>query len=449
MNAGARVFGGQWDEEAKAYTRWAIKGYERAFRKLQVAVGKEIPTVVRGRMFHAEHSWMVRFCAFLLAYPKGAKVLTLAEAQDLAKTVNLRKPSKEPVRAWAHAKPDGGDRPLVSFGPVDRAARRLTDDILHSVWGISPYEYACKGRGRDAATRSWLSTHKKGKAKRHVRADISNFYGSVNHDELVKMIPLPESITRNSILIPTTKHIIISNRTLTSEETVRSGLPQGSRPSARVAGKIIQSMVEDLPSAIAVISHGDDILVAARNDDEAEAVKSALVSRVAKHPVGPFKLKIAEVIGPGRPNDFLGYMIRHQSAAYGGGAKVTPSHKAITRFQRRTASALVLLPNATRCDAIEARCDAWAASFGAWQGRAGGSSIAVVAMYEESVSAMNAFRWYVSNRKRTFKSFRDIQTFFDSCFRPYVGGSASETCIVSRVLFEMRVRSGLARLTQS
>src|SRR5205823_6204264 len=107
-------------------------------------------------------------CALLLGYPKGGPDTTLVLAMKFATLVSLRKPSGEPVRVRVQKKPDGGERLICRYGRLDRSAKRLSDDILRVLGGVSPYEYSREGRGRDAAIRNALHSFNKGGVRRFV-----------------------------------------------------------------------------------------------------------------------------------------------------------------------------------------------------------------------------------------------------------------------------------------
>ena len=167
--------------------------------------------------------------------------------------------------------------------------------------------------------------------------------------------------------------------------------------------------------------HGDDILVGIETDDEAEDVKSALVSRAAKHPAGPFKLKMIEVIQLGTPNDYLGYMFRHRPKEYGGGARASASRKAILRCQRRLACKLALTAPSHDLGVAEVHFRRWVKSFGAWGAGQHAVDFAMLDLWDEVLSVVCAFRKHLDTNKLTFNSLAEALGLFEKEFLPSVG----------------------------
>ena len=419
LNAAHRAFGKTWPPQAKECVRKHAKRYRKELLKLEAAQLRGRKHQVRRRSFMVEHSYSCRFCAFLLGYPKSGKALTLAQAKKLSEQVNLRKPSVEKVRVREMEKPEGGKRVIMAFGPRDRAAKWLADSILRAIWGISPYEYSRQGRGRDAAIRETIHSFNEGGARRIIKVDIKGFYPSVDMEKLEPLIPLPLSVIRTTLRIPKTKAIDLSLAPTTSENAVRMGLITGSRPSALIASRVFEPMLQNLPGARLALNHGDDGIVTVRTDEQAETVKMTLALRATEHPCGPFKLKELEILRMGTVHDILGYMLRHRAKIYGGGARISVSPKAILRFQRKLARYLALRPISSWEQIAEKKCRGWVASFGQWKHDGSVVDIALQELEDEVYPVLIAFQKHVKGKG--FPSFADLMKLFDADFLPSIG----------------------------
>jgi hypothetical protein len=340
-----------------------------------------------GPLFMVEHSFAARFCGIVLTRRKHEKNIALARVLKLAAEVRTRTPTDEPVKANTHHKPDGGTRTIANFGWRDRAARRITKDILSIVMGESPYEHARKGRGRETATQKLLTALNQGGVKRLVVGDLAGCYPSVSQKWLYDVMPLPKAIIRNCVLINDEKTI---RGTTYSVFAVQEGIPQGSPSSSLVVGHIMKQILDGAGPVACKLSYGDDFTVGVTTDDQVEAAKSALAQQVAGHPAGPLKLKHLTVIQPGEPNNFLGYMYRHSNPIFGPDRiRVSASPKAILRFQRKAAIRLLLVPD--KVGALEAMTTNWARSFRSWPGRETGAAVALAAAMFDVIPVVRDF----------------------------------------------------------
>jgi hypothetical protein len=425
MEAGACVLAVEWHdptkaEETKAYVKRMAKKYVRGLLQLRAAVDTGDKKRIRKRSFHVEHSLGGRFAAVLLGHAAKGQKLTLSTTICRAKELRLRSPTAEHVLAQTLPKPDGGHRVISSYGPMDTSAKRLGTDILQVVWGVSPYEYSRKGRGRDAAIRNALHGFNEGGVKRYERTDVKNFYPSVDKKWLVSSIPMAAAISRNVFLISDDKQIIWTHGDEASEATVRAGLPQGSRPSALIASKLIEAVVDGVQGVSLAISHGDDVLLGVAPGADAEVVRSALVSRFAKHPAGPFQLKIVEDIKLGRPNDFCGYMLRHRAAQYGGGARASASRKAILRQKKQVARKIVFVGRSHEEDCLTTYLEHWVKSFGEWGAGETAVDVAIAELQWSVFRVVNAFRPFVRKHTLTFHSLQEAADLFEAAFVPLI-----------------------------
>jgi hypothetical protein len=421
MNAAYRVMIFDWTSQTKDRVRFLGRSYVRQLnRYAKVCASKKGPQA-GARAYHLSNSYAARFCNFLLAYPNSGPTLKLGQVEAAAVLVHPRKPSGETVHAWTKDKPEGGFRILAAFGPLSRAAQNLVLAILRPSWGISPYEYSRKGRGRDAALRSALHDYEHGGVRRWVLADILNCYPSVSQEALFKIIPLPESMIRNIILIPSETNISLkSNPHSLSFGTVLSGLPMGSLIAPYIMSKLLEHVLADLAMAPA-ICHGDNILLGVGDDEKAAIATGTLASRLAEHPAGPFKLKEVETIRRESDHDFLGYRIRRRKPPYAGEVRASVSNKAIRRFQRRTAGKIALLPWGTWADVVERRAESWAESMGEWGGRGHGVDIAVVEFVKRVYPVVTAFQRHIHGVGcKGFVELAALQAKFDQIWLPLI-----------------------------
>lgn len=417
MNGAVRVFGCPLRPDIDAFVRKQAAKYLRELRKLAVTAKAGATKQARGRSFELEHSFAGRFCALLLSYPKGARLLTLHQAVVKAEEVVTRRPTHEPIKATVHAKPEGGVRTTFSFGVGDRAAKRLVDDMLRVTNAPNPYEFSCRGRGRDAAIRTVLKAFEKGGVQRLVRIDLENFFPSHRRAAMLHGINLPRSVVENVVLIHREKIIYAPH---TSSNPARSGLPQGSRPSSFLASKTAETLLTALPHARLALCHGDDLLVGVRTDEEAEDVKSTLASRCAEHPAGPFVMKEVEVMKLGKDHDFLGYQFRYRDQHFGGGARASASRKAITRFQRKLAAGLVTLTSG-ELDVAEEKITRWVKSFGAWGAGENAVTIGLIDASFEVLPLVSQFRALARHQKPSFRLLSDVARAFNAMFGRHVG----------------------------
>jgi hypothetical protein len=312
-------------------------------------------------------SFDARFCAVILGWPKGGKPIRLSAAIEMANRLNPTAPSREVVYVKLLAKPEGGTRPILKFGPERRALQVLAKHVLMAVWGPAKFDFAQRGRGRDRAMDVIVDkTAKKGGARWFLTADIRNCFGSFDREALLKVIPLSKNVIWNCILVPEDTPLIdeYGYRTLPSEIAALSGLPQGSLASPYIASKLIEQVLEQLDGVI-VLSHADDIIVGTRTQAQAEANMHRLGDLLADHPAGPLFMK-SHIAPLGKPIDYLGYRIRRRALQFGGGVRLIPNPKSFARMEARAYAKLLLEPSATR----EAKADLyamdWMNSFPRW-----------------------------------------------------------------------------------
>ena len=369
LNAAGRVLVGLTEAEVKLVHRW-IRTYVKRHASLRRAQQTGNGARVRALSYRIEASFGCRFCALVAAVwrpKKGVKQkqFTFSAAEKLTREVSLRSPTTEAVTVRRVEKPEGGERLVVDFGIRSRAGRYLITDILQSRLGISRFKFARRGGGRDAAIRWHLNKVKHGGVRAFTLLDIANCYPSVDPAALPTLLRLPKAIVDGVIAIPAYFPLTFLGVAPTSESAVRSGIPQGSRPSAFIVSKLLEEILS-ATTASAVTTHGDDILLGWKAMDHATEAKDALALALATHPAGPLLMKTAAALPLGKKFDYCGYWIRRRWKFFGGYARATPSDKAFLRNRRRAATELAFTPNSGHIDQIALRASRWVSAFGAW-----------------------------------------------------------------------------------
>lgn len=317
------------DAAVVASVRNSTNHYIRALRALRSAHSVHVK---RRRAFQVLRSFDARLCCLILGW-KGPPV-SFAEACSIAAALNPRHDCFEPVHFREEPKVDGGMRPIWSFRSQRRALQLIAKHTLMAQWAEPEFDFAVRGRGRDAAMDHVMQAiPKEGGPRWFLTADIKNCFGSFNKEMIPATIPLPANVVLNSILISESTLVTTDDISATSQKAVPSGLPQGSLASSYIATKLLEPVVAKLHGEV-VASYADDILVGCRSKNEAEANKLLLGDLLADHPAGPLFMK-SSVAPLGKPIDFLGYRLRRRWLCYGGGVRCIPSPKAFYFFELR------------------------------------------------------------------------------------------------------------------
>lgn len=410
LNRARRVLKPDWPG-ADGVVRHHFSKFSRDMKALHRATRCGSKAQVDGRRRMLEVSFSARFVALLASYPRRRSPITLIRAKAMAAEVNLRHWSGEPIRQTDRPKGGGGIRSTLSFGPRTRAAAYLADAFNLVRFGPNEYEFSRRGRGRDAAIRETLKSVQNGGVRQLVQADVTNFYSSINHSCLKTLTGLPKSIIENHLIIPPDAHIIHSyGNTYAQDQSVRAGLPQGSRPSARLAGQVIKSILTgfDVPLALA---HGDDLIVGLRRGDDPDTVISALARAFAGHPAGPFSLKTLKVHEPGQGHDFLGYEFVWNKRKYGGYMRARSSPKAEMKVRRRVAAKIAPYPRNAQYDAFIPELERWAKGYGAWSEKMKGAEYAWIGFSLDVLPITLKFHRCAAGLK--FKSLTEVRDLFD------------------------------------
>jgi hypothetical protein len=324
------------------------------------------PRKIRAATHSVLASIDARFICLVLSYPKKALPVSFEMAMEFAAQTKPWIDCDEPVEFYLMDKPEGGTRPIWKFGPKRRLLQCLAREVLAAIWGSAQFEYAQRGRGREAAMDEVRKfTEMKGGARWFLTADINNCFGSFNREALFKIIPLPRSVIEHCIFVLDGTLIVSTGISPSASGTaVLSGLPQGSLASFRIASNLIEPVLDKLQGVVK-LSYADDIIAGSRKQEEAEANKLLLGDLLLDHPAGPLFMRSA-VATLGQPIDFLGYRIRRRPILFGGGIRYTPSPTAFDRFEIRAYDRLSKKPAKTRFEEAQKYKREWCNSNRSW-----------------------------------------------------------------------------------
>jgi hypothetical protein len=406
LDAGKRVMRKDYTTPVDLELRRIAGSYLERMKKFAASVSRGA-AVTRSREYWLTTSRAAKIVNFLLAYPKSAPRLSWAAIKNLAQGVNWRRVSGDPVEVASKLKLEGGYRPIGNFRPVPRACQRMTRDIAWVKIGPSPFEFTCKGRGREAAILKIVHHVGHDGVRALLIADIKDFYPSITREMIYDLIDLPRAVIDSTIFIHDDTPINY-NDFIISEKVVRSGLPQGAISSSLIASKIIEQLLLKIGAARAV-SYGDDIVIGCGDKDGAIAHLNALASHCAEYPGGPLFLKCPVAVKIGEPMNVLGYWIRTakrpKTAPSVWACQVTPSNKAFRRLFIRTATKL-LLANADQRDwddMLDPIFSRWSRSYSLWRGRkSGGLGISAIMFGTEVMPALmraqDKYRGYLAQQ---------------------------------------------------
>lgn len=344
------------------------RNYACMLKELHALARRGRLRAARALVYRILKSHSARICAAILSRHAKRPKVGYGELVQFAASLDCRRPSGEPVFAWAEPKSNGGWRPVVNFGPRARACQRLVLDILRAWLGEGPFDFARKGRGRDKAINHVLERIKNGGARWFITADIRNFYRHINPEELDKLVPLPKSVIRNVLAIPeSTKVILKKDHPPGLGLAVREGIPQGSLASAFIAAKVVEGVLQQLPARVSV-GYADNALIGSKTQHEAKTTYEALAQLLHEHPVGPLLLKEADVFQLGQPNDFLRYRLHRLPPSKGGYAYAHPSPQGFAMMFSRLRQRLQAEPDDEMLLAVGGSyLRSWLGSQGAWK----------------------------------------------------------------------------------
>jgi Reverse transcriptase (RNA-dependent DNA polymerase) len=289
----------------------------------------------------------------------------LSDGQVLMEARTLNPWRLEPglVHVEALKKSNGGYRPLTKMGIRRKALSVLAARAMRPFIDPEPRLYATKKRGRKAAAEAVRDAFAEGYTWA-VIADIRDFFSSLDHDRLRRVLPLPGAVL-DQVVLPDRWDIDFNSVWERNEheidqivETIRvqiepeypslssphyisegmvllawasRGIPQGAPASAVVAELVSSSIARAMPADARVCVYADDIMILSRTRVEARSNAEHLQGALRAGPAGPFTISRATIRHASWGFDWLGFRFRKRC----GRVIVCPSSKNWERFHVR------------------------------------------------------------------------------------------------------------------
>ena len=311
------------------------KFYSAQLDSLALAAQSGDRGLTRSRQFAILNSReAMRVC--LLQGLKGKDVLSAAELWGIAKTLTPQTNCGEAVYASERKKFGGGVRPIVQFGPKRRALQLLITHVLGAKFPKKPFDYNVRKRGPDQMALDALAAIKAGN-EWAFSADVKDCYPSVQRKGMEKTLGLPKDVIDNVIFVPPEVDITyLSIRpSLLLDGAVREGLPQGSVTSGFVAGMLLGSVLEAMPSHNHAFLLADDTMVLAGDEASLNASCEAYIQALVSHPHGPLHPKHAYVTHLNQGIEMVKYNIKR--SGFDGSVRIRPSTKSYRKLDLRVA----------------------------------------------------------------------------------------------------------------
>lgn len=301
---------------------------------------------------------------------RASNILTLANELDAFAPVN------ELIRVQLIAKDFNGIRCVCDFGPRRRALQEICGDILQVVHPLESFDYGARGRGVEAASDKIVEMFEKEGCTHFIIADISNCFGSLEQSGVIKALPFPSNVTSNVLLVTEADKITLWTKDMDIEcyihnnthiiewieQAVRRGIPQGSPASSLIASFLLGPSLKALPCGNRIVLYGDDIVIGACNENEAQAYVEAFKKIMKTHPAGPLELKTCEIVNIRDGFETLKYHYQSKSE----GVWRRPSKKSFKRFERRLVGKLKDCDRSLGEQLAVDYTRRWIGSFGRW-----------------------------------------------------------------------------------
>lgn len=303
----------------------------KSLRRIACARGHKRTQAIRKHF----HDYPVKLDA---AYRALKSTASREQVERMARRINPFQPCQSPVLWWPQPKKTGGYRSICKLPVSLRAASLMVRDVLQVMYQAGPHAYGIKGRGRDVEARNIaasLQTY-----EWCYDGDIRSCFDNVNMEALYSL-PLPPSVIRNTLDTRSIR-FLGSNKRRTTHTTQHyyyrddhcvgrtdpRGLMQGSPASNIVLAWLLNDMPSTLPEDCAPFLLVDNVLVAARTEQECRAIEQTLCSFFAAHHAGPFALH-GEVKSVSAGFDRAGYSYKKWLA---GDFEVAPTHSNYMRL---------------------------------------------------------------------------------------------------------------------
>jgi RNA-directed DNA polymerase len=196
-------------------------------------------------------------------------------------------------RVWID-KPEGGKRPLGIPALEDKVVQGAVVEILNSIYEVDfhGFNYGFRpGRSAHQALQALQTVLQKGKVNWVMDMDISKFFDTISHKELVSMIS--RRVVDRSILRLIRKWLTVG----VAEENgsvIRSkeGTPQGGVISPLLANIFLHYVVDEYvhtwrkteaKGEVYIVRYADDFVIAFEYENDAMALRDLLQKRLEEH----------------------------------------------------------------------------------------------------------------------------------------------------------------------
>lgn len=368
---GQAVFGPSWfkDEPLRHWFLDQHDEYERQLEFLRVAA-KSGGGISKARD-HALRSRSGRVRSIVRAFAKRGAQATRVEIEALANELRPWRNPDEPIRVHLALRDDGKKRFVLSPGLKRLSMNYLALDVLSATWGNPEDEYNWKGRGTNELVRLLRYAIENGNpCVGH--ADVKNCFPSFRHDWVFCSLPLPESVIRNSILIPKGTSLVDSHGDEvggSARNSLQLGLPQGFPTSSLIASWALSATVNDLGFDNFFCRYSDNLVWAAFSEIEADKILKSLNERFSAHPAGELTLHDAKIVAlEGEEGiDILGYRIRLRPEFEACWRTIAfPNARSFRRLEERIYRKLADHPQSGWDDIALAATGQWISAFREW-----------------------------------------------------------------------------------
>jgi len=211
--------------------------------------------------------------------------------EELRRRLRNGKYRASPVlRCWIE-KPDGGQRPLGIPTVEDKIVQGAVVEILNSIYEVDfmGFRYGFRpGRSQHHALQALQTFLQKGKVNWVLDADISKFFDTIDHKEL--MAVLRQRITDRSLLKLIGKWLSVG---VVEEDgrriRTKQGTPQGGVISPLLANIFLHQVVDvfvhewrktQAKGEIYIVRYADDFVIGCEHKEDADALLEAIDERL-------------------------------------------------------------------------------------------------------------------------------------------------------------------------